>query len=102
MKFDRFRRIRTDLDELYRAQERLRATVERIETEWGDVKDQVRRSYQRLEKAAQRLEPRPPTPLPSEDEVRELEANLDPFSKKILQARRQQDALHAGPDESAG
>ncbi len=34
----------------------LRGRVSSMETEWLDVKDQVRKSYQRIEKAAERLE----------------------------------------------
>lgn len=34
----------------------LEAKVNSMRTEWEDVRDQVRRSYQRLEKAAQRAE----------------------------------------------
>lgn len=55
---DKLERPRTELDELWARVTALQSDVERLQTAWQDVKDQVRRSYQRLEKAAQRAEAR--------------------------------------------
>lgn len=87
--FDRARRDRTELDELHGRLARLQADVSRIETEWADTKDQVRRSYQRLEKAAQRAE-KAQTPCDEDapPDERELEL-LDPYSRKMAEVRSQ-------------
>lgn len=55
---DKLERPRTELDELWARVTALQSDVERLQTSWEDTKDQVRRSYQRLEKAAQRAEAR--------------------------------------------
>jgi hypothetical protein len=100
--FERSRESPTEVDDLFKRVERLAAVVSRIETEWADTKDQVRRSYQRLEKAGQkigRVEP----PLPPAPEL-ELppRANLDPFSKKLLEVRSATNADASGTHESTG
>jgi len=77
------------------------AVVHRLETEWADTRDQVRRSYQRLERAIQRAEPHSPPPLPTNDIDEAVEAKQDPYSKKLAQIRRQRDALQSGTDQSA-
>lgn len=58
-----------------------------LATEWADTRDQLRRSYQRLEKAAQRAEaasePSPPTaPAPPGDQ------GAHGFARKLQQIRR--------------
>jgi len=100
--FDWRRRSEKDVDELFKRVERLVAIVSRIETEWGDTKDQVRRSYQRLEKAGQRAEPHLAPPLPTPEDVQAIAARLDPFSRKLLEVRSQQNADAPGIDESSG
>jgi septal ring factor EnvC (AmiA/AmiB activator) len=55
--FSRKRRTETTIDEytrLVKAVAELQASVSRIETEWADTKDQLRKSYQRVERANQR------------------------------------------------
>lgn len=99
--FDVSRRLRNDVDELFSRIERLKGQLERLETEWGDTKDQLRRSYQRLEKAAQRHEKRRPPPPLSEKEQKAAEKKLDPFSRKVRQIRRQ-GALLQRDDETTG
>jgi len=67
----------TNWDEVWGKLARLEAAVSRIETEWGDTKDQVRRSYQRLEKAAQRAEAAAPS-VPCPDDCPEGEEGAPP------------------------
>ena len=52
------RHVKTALDDLLKRQAVLDAEITRIALEWEDVKHQVRRSYQRLEKANERAEAR--------------------------------------------
>ena len=47
---------RTDWDRVWARVAQIQTDLERLENGWGDMKDQLRRSYQRLEKAAQRAE----------------------------------------------
>jgi len=60
--FDSTKRLNTRLDELHSRLEGVLTTLHRLETEWMDTKDQVRKSYQRLEAAARRAEPDSPPP----------------------------------------
>jgi len=96
------RRAENDVDELFKRVERLIAVVSRIETEWADTKDQVRRSYQRLEKAGQNAAPHLPPPTPTPEQVQAAAANLDPYSRKVFQVRSHTNADASGLDESAG
>jgi len=90
------------MDDLFKRQERLQAVVSRIETEWADTKDQVRRSYQRLEKAGQKAAPHLAPPTPTREEVQAAAANLDPFSRKLMEIRSHTNADASRLDESAG
>ncbi len=102
MRFDTSRRLRSRQDELFTAMEELRAQFSRIETEWADTRDQVRRSYQRLEKAAQRFERGSKQVDPSPDIDISSGATLDPYSRKVLEIRRGRGAISPGTDESTG
>lgn len=95
-------RIGTRQDECFRRIEELAAVLSRVETEWSDTKDQVRRSYQRLERAAQRASPHSPPPDPTNDIDQAAQERSDPYSKKLAQIRRQKDAIQSGADESTG
>lgn len=96
------RRSENEVEALHKRVERLTAVVSRIETEWGDTKDQVRRSYQRLEAAARKAEPRVPSPPPDPERELAARASLDPFSRKLLDVRSSSNADSPGLDESAG
>lgn len=98
-RFERTKRLQTDLDALWSRIERLTASFERLETEWLDVRDQVRRSYQRLEKAGQRASPSPP---PSVEAKRPLEEPTDPFSRKLLEVQRQTNDVPSRTEQSEG
>lgn len=100
--FNRTRHDRTELDELHGHVARIRADISRIETEWADTKDQVRRSYQRLERAAQRAAPHSPPPDPTNDIDQAAQERSDPYSKKLAQIRGQKDAIQSGVNESTG
>jgi len=100
--FDWRKRLQTRQDELFSRQEELTALFSRLETEWLDVRDQVRRSYQRLEKVAQRANPHPPPPAPTAEDFQAVEARLDPYSRKLLEVRRSQNDDAPGIDEGAG
>lgn len=72
--FQRQRRAETDLDMWERLMRRfaeLESRMDRLEVGWKDTRDQVKRSYQRLEKAAQRAESssREEEPTPPELEL---------------------------------
>lgn len=99
-RFDRLRQVERRVRGLTADHERLRATLSRLETEWDDTKNQLRRSYQRLEKAGERAEKRekgqPPQDVPDA-----LEGLSDPFSQKLRKVR-EQSAVHHGNDASAG
>ena len=88
--FDTSRRLKRRVDDLETALLRVTATLEGLATEWQDTKDQVRRSYQRLEKAAQRAE-NAKTPCDEPQEPPEAEdpftGRTDPFSRKVQQIR---------------
>lgn len=94
--------MQTDLDHLFRTVERLRAIVSRIETEWGDTKDQLRRSVQRLEKANTRAEAR------GEDPVLEFPLATIPdlstsYGRKVAQIEEQiGHAIHERGDVQRG
>ncbi len=100
--FDSTKRLNTRLDELYSRLEGVLATLHRLETEWMDTKDQVRKSYQRLEAAGQRAARKAEVPGPAPEQVLPLQANLDPYSRKLLAVRGQTNADAPGTDESAG
>ncbi len=100
--FERSRRPESDVDELFKRLERLVAVVSRIETEWGDTKDQIRRSYQRLEKAGQKAASVLAPPPIDQQAIDAARANLDPFSRKLLEIRSMTNADAPGSDESAG
>ncbi len=102
MRWDASRRLRSRQDELFTAIEELRASFSRLETEWADTRDQVRRSYQRLEKAAQRAERGSKGVDPSEQLDVSSGATLDPYSRKVLEIRRGRGAISPGTDESTG
>lgn len=96
------RHLETRLNELHGRLEGLAAVISRLETEWLDTKDQVRKSYQRLEAAARRAEPSPPPPPIDQGAIDAARANLDPFSRKLLEVRSMTNADAPGTDESAG
>jgi len=100
--FDWRRRLQKDQDELFKRLEQLTAVISRIETEWADTKNQVRRSYQRLEKAGQRANPSTAAATPPNGVDPLVGARSDPFSKKLAQIRSQADAVQPGADESTG
>jgi len=102
LSFDSTKRLNTRLDELHSRLEGLAAVMNRLETEWMDTKDQVRKSYQRLEAAARRAEPHPSPPAPTNDIDQPAEANLDPYSRKLLAVRRQGGAIPPRTDQSTG
>ncbi len=95
-------RVQTRQDELFRRQEEMAAVLSRIETEWADTKDQVRRSYQRLERATQRAATHSAPPDPTNDVDQAAQERTDPYSKKLAQIRSQQRDLSPGVDETAG
>lgn len=95
-------RLQKDQDELFKRLEQLTAVVSRIETEWADTKDQVRRSYQRLEKAGQKAVSFEPPPPIDQQAIEAARAKLDPFSRKLLAVREQTNADAPGTDESTG
>lgn len=69
--------------------EHLAATVSRIETEWEDTKDQVRKSYKRIERANQRAAERDrPHQDPADSPLKIVQAT-DPYSRKLAQVREQ-------------
>jgi len=78
----------TTLDELIRRVTLLQADVSRIENEWRDLRDQIRRGYQRLEKAHQRLEAKEPTPTPASPQIVAQERSEGPHDKLQRLARR--------------
>ena len=100
--FDSSKRLNTRLDELHSRVEGVLTVLHRLETEWMDTKDQVRKSYQRLEAAARRAEPPPAPPPPNTEAELAARANLDPFSKKLLEVRSMTNADASGTDESTG
>lgn len=99
---DSSKRLNTRVDELHSRLEGVLAVLNRLETEWMDTKDQVRKSYQRLEAAARRAAPPPPATTGSNDLDPTLEAKLDPYSRKLLAIRRQGRAISPRTDESTG
>ncbi len=102
LSFNDSKRLNTRLDELHSRLEGVLAVLNRLETEWMDTKDQVRKSYQRLEAAARRAGERADPPPPTNDIDPAAEAALDPYSRKMLQIRRQGGAIPSRIDESAG
>lgn len=100
--FESRRQPPTETEELFKRVERLAAVVSRIETEWADTKDQVRRSYQRLEQAGRAASRKAEVLAPTPQRVLPLGANLDPFSRKLLEVRSFNDDNAPGIDESAG
>ena len=102
LSFDSTKRLNTRIDELHSRLEGVLAVMNRLETEWMDTKDQVRKSYQRLEAVARRAAPPPEPTTGSNDMDPLLEAKLDPYSRKLLQVRRQGGAIPPRTDESAG
>lgn len=98
-RFDRIKQLETQVDKLYSMNRRLEGDMGTLETQWLDMRDQLRRSYQRLEKAAQRAEPSLPPSPPIE---RPAEVPADPYSKKVALVRSQQDAVQPRTDKSAG
>jgi len=87
---------RTELDRLIGLVSQLTADVSRIETEWRDTKDQVRRSYQRLEKAAQRLDKAQPDVADPTPQAEVAPTPTDPFSQKMRLIEEQRRALSPG------
>ncbi len=102
LSFDSTKRLNTRLDELQGRLEGVLTVLHRLETEWMDTKDQVRKSYQRLEAAARRAEPSLPPPPIDQQAIEAARANLDPFSRKLLEVRSYTNADAPGTDESAG
>lgn len=74
----------------------LRGQVNAMASEWDDVKDQVRRSYQRIEKAAERLEKAKTKKLDGWDDddedaaaVKEPTPEVFGFAKKLADFRKE-------------
>lgn len=81
------RHLQKALDSLVSRIAVLEAELHRITLEWEDTKLQVRRSYQRMEKAAERLGVREnggPAPVsPEKSPPTGSEGNSDPFASKF-------------------
>lgn len=66
----------------------LRGKVNALEVEWGDVKETVKKSYQRVERANQRAERRLEEPDGEPDPVGvEPEVPLHGFAKKLAERK---------------
>lgn len=96
---DDLRRVLYRLDEVLSAVEELKGTVHVLDLEWAETRDQVKRSYNRVEASERRLAKRQ-DPAPPE---RPADEALDPFSKKMRQIREgTNDAIQPGNAESSG
>lgn len=93
---DDTRRLNTRLNAALDDIGRLQATISRIETEWAETKDQVRKSYQRNERAVSRLKVVQDRQAPPDHTQFELEAPSEPENAhmaKVLQIRRESGAV---------
>lgn len=86
------RQVWTELDALLHRVSALQADVTRLETEWADAKDQLRRSYQRMERASQRLAERQTPPQEGSSEGPQLQSLSDGFSRTLSKIREQRGA----------
>jgi len=100
--FGESRHLNTRLDELHSRLEGVLAVLHRLETEWLDTRDQVRKSYQRLEAAAKRAKPDVAPTTPTNDVAPPVQERSDPYSKKLAQIRSQHGAIPSRTDESTG
>lgn len=99
--WDDIARIQNRLDEVLSEVVELSARVNAMQIEWEDTRDRVVRSYKRLDQSMRREQakanpPAPPSPPDAGDEP------TDPFTRKLLEIRRQGGAIPHGDDASAG
>lgn len=88
------RRVEKALDTLLTRIATLEAEVHRLDMEWADSKDQLRRSYQRLEKAGERLARRSngTEPMSPCDEAAQALTEASP-GEKLLRLMRKDHAV---------
>lgn len=92
--WDDIARLSHRLDEALSLLTDLGSRLNAVEIEWLDTRDQVVRSYKRLEQAERRAESKanPPVTVDTPDAT---EGRTDAFSRKLAQVREQTSALHA-------
>lgn len=99
--WDDIARLQHRLDEVLSEVVEVRAVLSAMQIEWEDVRDQVVRSYKRLEQAERRAEGRANPPAPVQTEMPVDEAT-DSFSRKRRQMREQVNAVQSGPTTPTG
>ena len=93
--WDDLERLRFNLSELQGEVALLTATVNAMGVEWEDIRDQVVRSYKRLEQAERRADMRESGPGRVET-PEPVEERTDAWSRKLAAVREQSGAIQSG------